>query len=247
MGGVIGSMRTFGVRGRLVRGVVLVAAGVLVFAVAACASGRGPAGPVQRLAVAPPSAIPLVAADGSGAFDAIWGASNGVWTDHWSPGTKRWRGPVRVWRDSTAETSTEIADSASGATVIAWTYLLQNGAHSSYPVYVAYRPPGGAWQPPVRLSPAVGAVLRAGGVGIDASGNAYVTWTPKGQRILLAEHPATARAWSAPDTVAVPGRHGIMSGPDLSVGPAVASAIAWSRVTSSCQSSTWPSRHRVEA
>jgi hypothetical protein len=191
-------------------------------AVILCVAGCGGTG-VKGLATVPSFTYPAVAASIDG-FDAVWGEQSGIWTDHWNDRQRQWNGPVKLSSEAGVSAPTAIAESPSGAAVIAWVNGL--GIDATPHLYVRYRSAGGGWQPAFRLPG--GGILRDQSVAIDAKGVACVVWatgTNSKPRILMSEHRATVDGWSRPNLIA---RVAAASGPEVAMSPSGATAVTWS-------------------
>jgi PKD domain len=153
-----------------------------------------------------------IAVDGQGDAMAVWqsedgklegGASSYEARTAFRPAGGAWQAPERLSLGGQSADEANVAFDAHGDAFAVWeaysSSVPEGDAHFS--IQAAFRPAGGAWQTPVKLSPveAPGSVHPS--LAVDVQGDAIVTWNraegPGGGSVQEAFRPAGG-AWQAP-------------------------------------------------
>jgi PKD domain len=172
-----------------------------------------------------------VAVDRTGNAMAIWQRFNG--TDSIVESASRplggsWLGPVEVSAAPGLRFAErpQIALDPSGNAIAIWDR--RDGSPGSRLIESAYRPAGGGWSEPSKLS-AAGAEAFSPQIAFDSAGNAVAVWDrgngPNGRDVESAARPIGGD-WSGPTLLSV---GGINSQPQLAVDPAGNATAIWHR------------------
>lgn len=199
-------------------------AALTVAGLAAAAASRPPRAVLVRTATLGLSnfpGYPMVAADGTRGFDAVWAGHGAIMASHWSARTRRWASTVALPGEVPGQWEPQVAGAPSGAAAIVWT---QGSGPDE--VEATYRSSAEVpWpSPEVIFSAGSGDVSYIAPVGMDSHGDAFVGWITSQGAVDVSEHAAASASWSAPVTVATGARPGSLG---LAVGATGTAAAVW--------------------